>query len=130
MTGLLVSVRNAEEAEIALEGGADVIDVKEPKRGALGAADSEVWREILQVVAGRAIVSAEMGELMEEGIRDRARQTVGFRFAKIGLAGCEGERGWKEKWACDIEGLPAGVCAVPVTYADRKPARSPAISEV
>ena len=36
MTRLLVSVRSAEEAEIALAGGADVIDVKEPRRGALG----------------------------------------------------------------------------------------------
>ena len=37
--GLLVSVRSADEAIAALAGGADVIDVKEPNRGALGAAD-------------------------------------------------------------------------------------------
>ena len=36
--GLLVSVRSAAEAITALEAGADVIDVKEPSRGALGAA--------------------------------------------------------------------------------------------
>ena len=36
MTGLLVSVRSAEEAEIALAGGANLIDIKEPSRGALG----------------------------------------------------------------------------------------------
>ena len=37
--GLLVSVRDAAEAELALAGGADVIDVKEPNRGSLGAAE-------------------------------------------------------------------------------------------
>ena len=35
----LVSVRSPEEALAALEGGADLIDVKEPSRGPLGAAD-------------------------------------------------------------------------------------------
>ena len=39
--GLLVSVRSAAEALSALAGGADVIDVKEPNRGSLGAADDE-----------------------------------------------------------------------------------------
>jgi len=34
--GLLVSVRSADEVDDALAGGADLIDVKEPSRGALG----------------------------------------------------------------------------------------------
>ena len=38
MSGLLVSVRNVEEALAALEGGASLIDVKEPSRGPLGRA--------------------------------------------------------------------------------------------
>jgi uncharacterized protein (UPF0264 family) len=38
MTGLLVSVRDAAEAADALAGGADLIDVKEPNAGSLGAA--------------------------------------------------------------------------------------------
>ena len=36
MTGLLVSVRDAAEAEAALRGGATLIDVKEPRHGSLG----------------------------------------------------------------------------------------------
>ena len=38
---LLVSVRSAEEARAALEGGAALIDVKEPSRGSLGSASVE-----------------------------------------------------------------------------------------
>src|SRR5207237_10897019 len=35
-SGLLVSVRSATEAGAALEGGADLIDIKEPRHGPLG----------------------------------------------------------------------------------------------
>ena len=34
---LLVSVRSADEVGAALAGGAEIVDVKEPSRGALGA---------------------------------------------------------------------------------------------
>ena len=44
MTRLLVSVRNGQEAEAALAGGAHVIDVKEPARGSLGRADETTLR--------------------------------------------------------------------------------------
>ena len=38
MTGMLASVRNLEEAKIVWHGGVDIIDIKEPNHGALGAA--------------------------------------------------------------------------------------------
>ncbi|MEJ2115924.1 MAG: (5-formylfuran-3-yl)methyl phosphate synthase, partial [Gammaproteobacteria bacterium] len=38
MTGMLASVRNLEEAMMVYQGGADIIDLKEPNEGALGAA--------------------------------------------------------------------------------------------
>jgi uncharacterized protein (UPF0264 family) len=41
---LLVSVANAAEARTALEGDADIIDVKDPSRGSLGMADASVQR--------------------------------------------------------------------------------------
>jgi uncharacterized protein (UPF0264 family) len=37
---LLVSVRNAAEAQAALAGGCDILDIKEPSRGSLGMADA------------------------------------------------------------------------------------------
>ena len=63
--GLLVSVRNAVEAEVALGGGADWIDVKEPTRGALGAADPQTIQSVIQTVAGRTPVSVAVGEFQE-----------------------------------------------------------------
>ena len=53
MTRLLVSVRSAAEAEAALSGGASVIDVKEPTRGALGRADDAVIADVVRSPAGR-----------------------------------------------------------------------------
>ena len=81
-TGLLVSVRSADEALEALAGGADVIDVKEPDRGALGRADNEVIAEVIATVAGRAPVSVAQGELTECKPRP---VPDGVRYVKWGL---------------------------------------------
>ena len=53
----LSACASADEARIALAGGADVIDVKEPRRGSLGAADAEVVADVVEVVGGRVPVS-------------------------------------------------------------------------
>jgi (5-formylfuran-3-yl)methyl phosphate synthase len=128
MTGLLISVRNAAEAELALAGGADVVDIKEPSRGALGAADSEVWRDSQRVIGGRAIVSAALGELLDGGLPQTAAETSGLRFAKIGLAGCHVHRGWLTRWFAAVSALPPGVQPVPVAYADWPSADAPSPS--
>ena len=58
MTQLLVSVRSAAEAESAAAGGAGLIDVKEPSRGAMGKADDRTIADVVRAVAGRRPVSA------------------------------------------------------------------------
>ncbi|MCA9058935.1 MAG: hypothetical protein KDA85_10555, partial [Planctomycetaceae bacterium] len=45
---LLVSVRNVDECRQALHGGADIIDVKEPRHGSLGRA---AWSTIEQIAS-------------------------------------------------------------------------------
>ena len=90
MASLLVSVRSASEALAALEGGAAVIDVKEPDRGPLGRADASVWSEVRAAVPYGTPVSVALGELTEwvdgrpQAERGRLR---GFAFRKVGLAG-------------------------------------------
>jgi (5-formylfuran-3-yl)methyl phosphate synthase len=63
MTAMLASVRTVEEALLALEGGADIIDLKEPARGALGALDDTTARAIVAALRGRARASATIGDL-------------------------------------------------------------------
>jgi dihydropteroate synthase len=55
------------QARTMVEQGADLIDVKEPKRGPLGAADFATLEEIVAEVAGQAPLSAACGELIDLG---------------------------------------------------------------
>jgi (5-formylfuran-3-yl)methyl phosphate synthase len=125
MTGLLVSVRNAMEAVVAMDGGADLIDVKEPARGALGAADDPVWRDVLTVVARRVPTSAALGELLDSPTWLARPALQGFDFAKLGLAGCGDRPDWLTRWVRALTRLPAGVVPVAVVYADWQAARTP-----
>ena len=62
MTLMLASVRGPEEAAVALAAGADIIDLKDPARGALGAVDVGTVRETVAIVAGARPVSAVTGD--------------------------------------------------------------------
>jgi len=130
MTGLLVSVRSAAEAELALAGGADLIDVKEPRRGSLGAAEPAVWDEVRQVVGGRTPVSAALGELLTDFRAENLKHAQGLTLAKVGLAGCAATSDWASRWIRAMRDLPAGVQPVAVLYADRRTARSPSAEEL
>lgn len=135
MTGLLVSVRNAAEAQAALAGGASVIDVKEPDRGALGAADPQIWRQVMEAVGGAAPVSAALGELFAPDNSSSspaalAKQTDGLAFAKVGLAGAATQRDWRLLWRQTLQCLPPAVSAVAVAYADWRAALSPRPEEI
>ncbi|MGL4397062.1 MAG: (5-formylfuran-3-yl)methyl phosphate synthase [Hyphomicrobium sp.] len=59
----LASVTSASEAEIALAGGANIIDCKDPASGALGALPHETIVDVCRAVAGRVLVSATIGDM-------------------------------------------------------------------
>lgn len=130
MTRLLVSVRSIEEAEVARDGGADLIDVKEPSVGSLGAAPTATVREILRVVGAQAPVSAALGELAEGDAPKRAAQAPpGLAYAKFGLAGCR-DRDWPNLLAEAIGRLNPEIAAVAVAYADWRSCAAPPPEEV
>ncbi|MET3577254.1 dihydroneopterin aldolase [Mesorhizobium robiniae] len=89
MTRMLGSVTGADEAEIALSGGVDIVDLKNPKAGALGAVPTQTIRRTISLIAGRAPVSAVCGDLpMEpETIRAKAEEiaATGVDYVKIGF---------------------------------------------
>jgi (5-formylfuran-3-yl)methyl phosphate synthase len=87
---LLVSVATAAEAAAALAGGADIIDAKDPRQGALGAVSMTALRGIRTVVGGRCPLSAALGDATDElAIEQLARAFTasGARFVKVGFAG-------------------------------------------
>src|SRR5262249_16930363 len=89
MTLLLASVTGAEEAEVALASGADIIDLKDPAIGALGALPLAVVQESVAAVARRRPVSAVAGDLPMDpdtvvaGVRGLAE--TGVDYVKVGL---------------------------------------------
>lgn len=130
MTRLLVSVRSAAEAEEALRGGADLIDVKEPSAGSLGAAALPTIAEVLARVAGRVEVSAALGELRDPAATQRAAALPpGVRYAKFGLSGVAGSD-WVPLWRGAVARLPRGARAVGVVYADGASSGAPGPSDV
>ncbi len=123
---LLVSVRDAIEAEAALRGGADVIDVKDPALGSLGRADAAVIAAIVAQVAGRAPVSAALGELLDD---DGGIPAPPLAFVKWGLAGCANVPSWREKLHQHLRSLHAAQ-GVFVAYADWQCAQAPPLDDV
>lgn len=89
MTLLLASVRNQVEAETAIGAGADIIDLKDPGEGALGALAPEIISDCVKRIAGRKPVSATIGDLplASEMARDAIRATAALRvdYVKAGL---------------------------------------------
>ena len=89
MTGFLASVTSMQEAEIALAGGADILDLKDPSRGALGALSAEVISACVAGIARQRIVSATAGDLpMQPDLVRNAVQRLakcGVDIVKIGL---------------------------------------------
>jgi len=119
MAGVLASVRDLCEAEVALCAGVDVLDLKEPARGALGAWDPGEVTEAVRRFRGRVPLSATAGDLPL--CRDlllpvvEALAAAGVDVVKIGLF--DGDR------AATLSALaarvPADVRLVAVAFADR-----------
>lgn len=88
MSALLASVRSLHEARIALAAGVDVIDLKEPAEGALGAVSLTVAR-LVAALPDRPTVSATIGDLpfVADAVvpAARAMAATGVDIVKIGV---------------------------------------------
>lgn len=130
MTGLLVSVRDEKEALAAIAGGVELLDVKEPDRGALGAADEATINRILAAVGNTVPVSIALGELT--GATDPLPSFSPGRiaYAKLGLAGALRDGNWAECWRRAIESICQWSQAVGVAYVDAEKVEAPRPDEV
>lgn len=91
MTSLLVSPRNLTEALATFRGGADIIDVKNPEEGSLGANFPWVIAEIREAIPERLSVSAAVGDIPDlPGTASQAAfgaLKAGADIIKVGLEG-------------------------------------------
>jgi (5-formylfuran-3-yl)methyl phosphate synthase len=114
---LLVSVADADEARAAIVGGADVIDAKDPMRGALGAVELPTMTAIAGVVAGARPVTAALGEPRDAAALAEsvlAYANAGAVAVKIGFGGIADAI----QIASLIEAASRHVVTVAVAYAD------------
>jgi (5-formylfuran-3-yl)methyl phosphate synthase len=136
---LLVSVRTAGEVEPALAGGADIIDAKEPARGALGPVTPGVLRAIAARVPEEVPFSVALGDFTSGAVVRRAvaAAAVSPRLAPVYLKlGFAGQRSMSAVTAligvtvAAAADSPARPVVVPVAYADAEDAGSPVVEEV
>ncbi len=92
---LLVSVVNAEEAEAAAEGGADILDLKDPQEGSLGAAHPNLVLEVCHRYGKRLPVSVAIGDFPHlpnsAALAALCAAEMGADYIKIGLLGSKSE---------------------------------------
>ncbi|HEX5181169.1 MAG TPA: (5-formylfuran-3-yl)methyl phosphate synthase [Gemmatimonadaceae bacterium] len=121
---LLISVSSGAEAEAALEGGADIIDAKDPAAGPLGAVSGRALGEIVRAVDGRLPVSAALGDASDEvAVALAARRVATHRLAylKIGFAGISDQERVESLVAAAVHGaclVSASIGVIAVGYAD------------
>ncbi|WP_130430916.1 (5-formylfuran-3-yl)methyl phosphate synthase [Rivibacter subsaxonicus] len=122
---LLVSVRDAAEARLAAAAGVELIDLKEPKAGALGAVALGTIGPIVDELRAshpRARISATVGDLPLGELdamlaQVRVTAATGVDWVKVGIDLASGSR---SEARCAIEALGAsGAPVVPVFLADR-----------
>ena len=127
---LLVSVSSADEARAAVDGGADIIDAKDPSWGALGAVALDVFSDIRRTAGARRTVTAALGDASAAGtVAQLAGEFVsrGAAFVKVGFRGLvDGARVEeviaRAARACASVHAASGVVAV--AYADALPDES------
>ena len=122
MTGMLASVENLDEALVALEAAADIIDLKAPAFGALGALPVDQVRDIVAAIRGRRPVSATVGDLpMNPKIvrpAVEAMAATGVDYVKIGFfPGGD----WNATLAALADATARGARLVAVLFGDRRP---------
>ena len=118
----LASVTDADEAQLVIAGGADLIDCKAPASGALGALPTSEVRRIAVSVAGRVPVSATIGDhpcQPEPVCRAVVEMAVtGVDFIKVGLF----DGGFPRQTIQAVSKLDIGSSRlVAVLFADRQP---------
>jgi len=137
MTELLISVRSAPEARIALQAGCNWLDVKEPARGSLGRADAAIWKDVARELQSHPVVqgSLALGELSEaKSLPDQRSLPSRFTWLKIGLSRMGQRSNWVDDWQTVRKRVASQTSHpinwVAVVYADWQAAQAPPPDEI
>jgi uncharacterized protein (UPF0264 family) len=121
---LLVSVLDAAEARAAAAAGADIVDVKNPAEGSLGAPAPAVIAEVCATVPAALPVSAAIGDMPNlpgtAALAALGAARSGARFVKVGLCGVTTEADAVALLRAASDGVASvpGTVVVAAAYAD------------
>jgi uncharacterized protein (UPF0264 family) len=129
---LLVSVVSANEARRALAGGADIIDVKDPGEGALGAPSPIVVSEVVRVVGGATPISVALGDLPDlphtAALAARGAALSGADYVKVGLRGVRKLDRAVAMMSAVFDAVRPNVSVIAAAYADAGALDPPALA--
>lgn len=129
---LLVSVVSAREARRALAGGADIIDVKDPSQGPLGAPSPRVLSEVVAEVGGAVPVSVALGDLPNlphtAALAARGAVLSGADYVKVGLRGVQGIDDAVALMRAVADAVGPRTAVIAAAYADAAALEPPALS--
>ena len=129
---LLVSVISAEEARRALAGGADIIDVKDPREGALGAPSPRILSDVVRDVGAAAPVSVALGDLPDlpntAALAARGASLAGAAFVKVGLRGVRDLVGAVALMRAVADAVEPQTAVIAAAYADAEALDPPALA--
>jgi uncharacterized protein (UPF0264 family) len=131
---LLVSVVDEDEARAAAAAGADIVDVKNPAEGALGAPAPAVIAGVRATVPGELPVSAAIGDMPNlpgtAALAALGAARSGATFVKVGLWGVTTEDDAVALLRAVRDAVP-GTVVVAAAYADaRRVAHAPLAPEL
>jgi (5-formylfuran-3-yl)methyl phosphate synthase len=93
---LLISPQNLQEAQEAIAGGADIIDVKNPKEGPLGANYPWIIKQIADATPANLEVSCTLGEAPNRpasiSLAALGAASLGVDYVKVGLCGIKTQK--------------------------------------
>lgn len=122
MTSLLASIRDLDEARQAFASGADIIDCKDPDRGALGALPAPLVATVKAALGSSVPVSATVGDLPLQPVLQRAAimamAATGVDYVKLGLFCGAAQADCARALA---RPCAAGVPLIVVLFADQQP---------
>jgi uncharacterized protein (UPF0264 family) len=142
LSQFLISVRNLDEAKIVARHPIGILDVKEPSRGSLGAANPCTLLEIADSIEPGLAKSFSAGELADwidvskPGVVNSLQDWYGksvlsrYRFIKVGLANMLCRADWENDWHSLFRHLPGNLSPVLVAYLDHTRCDAPGPAEI
>ncbi len=119
---LLVSVTDAEEAGVAAAAGVDVVDVKNPAEGSLGAPGPGVIERVREAVPAERPVSVAIGDMPNlpgtAALAALGAARAGASYVKVGLWGTSTEDEAVAVLRAVADAVGDGAAVIAAAYAD------------